>query len=97
MSRLYDYLNKIFGLTKAQSNLWLVSVVIFLMIGLFVRSSGSDFSAYGLAALLFGVNCFIMAILKQVGRIRLAIVIFLLVLNFILFGYYYFNSITVFF
>lgn len=97
MSAVYAYLQRLFGLNKNQAITWLVALAIFLAIGLFVRSNAGDFSTYLLAALLFAINCFLLALLKGVDRIRIAILTFLYVLNLILFGYYYFNSLIIFY
>jgi NhaP-type Na+/H+ and K+/H+ antiporter len=97
MSSVFAYLHRVFAFSRNQSIAWLAAVVIFIAIGLFVRSSDSNFTTYILAAILLAVNCLIMGLLKDIGRIRLAILVFLYVLNLILFGYYYFNSITIFY
>jgi len=97
MSSVYAYLQRWFNLTKNQSTAWLIAVVSFLAIGFFVRSSASSFSVYLMASLLFAMNCFLLSLLKGNDRIRLALLASLYVLNTVLFGYYYFSSITIFY
>ena len=87
-----------FGLEKNFFRWWLFNLAFFIFIGVFILLEESEVSTYYSSAVLVVVNSLILFLLtKDLPKIKLAMSVFLFVFNAVLFGYYYFSSITIFF
>ena len=87
-----------FGLETKIFRLWLANVAAFIFIGVFANSHKAELATYGFAAVLMTVNSLILFLLiKDFPKIKLAMSVFLIVFNVVLFGYYYFSSVTIIF
>ena len=87
-----------FGLETNFFRLWLANVVIFIFIGLFANNHQAELATFWFATVLIVVNSLILFLLiKEFPKIKLAMSVFLIVFNAVLFGYYYFSSVTIIF
>ncbi|MEX1051824.1 MAG: hypothetical protein WEC83_00330 [Patescibacteria group bacterium] len=85
-----------FGLDRRSFHLWLFNLGLFLLIGLFVVSSKGEWGTYLLVAALMIINSVILFSLRIVTtRLTLGILALMIILNAVLFGYYYFSSISI--
>lgn len=73
-----------------------MAVLGVILIGFFAKSLSAELYTYLFLVILFVINNVLLIIFKNVDRVRLALLVFLLVLNLISLGYYYFSSITLF-
>lgn len=87
-----------FGLETKYFRLWLVNIAAFVFIGVFASINKIELSTYFFSAVLMAANSLILFLLiKDFPKIKMAMTVFLIVFNAVLFGYYYFSSITIFF
>jgi len=96
MQIVFRLLNNFFTFSFWQSIFWLVAVLGVILIGFFAKSLSAELYTYLFLVILFVINNVLLIIFKNVDRVRLALLVFLLVLNLISLGYYYFSSITLF-
>lgn len=87
-----------FGLETKYFRLWLANIAVFVFIGIFANNHKAELTTYGFAAVLMIANSLILFLLiKEFPKIKLAMSVFLIVFNAVLFGYYYFSSVTIIF
>ncbi len=85
------------GLGQSSFRLWLFNLGLFLLVGLFVLSSKGDWQTYLMVAVLMAVNSAILFSLRgAIGRLTMAVLAVMAILNAVTFGYYYFSSLSVF-
>lgn len=87
-----------FGLETKYFRLWLANIAAFVFIGVFASNHEIELSTYFFSAILIAVNSLILfLLLNDFPKIKIAMTAFLIVSNVVLFGYYYFSSITIIF
>lgn len=87
-----------FGLETKYFRLWLANIAVFIFIGVFASSHKIELSTYYFAAILMLINSLILfLLLREFPKIKMAMSVFFVVFNAVLFGYYYFSSVRIIF